>query len=387
MTEAGPPNRNWDDGGTTRRALAVSLALHAVLVLLAVFGLPFLHSKPEPVTIIPVEMVGEDDLTAQEIDETPVEDAEETPPAEEALEDAPEPEPVQESLPDSQTLQPPEPPSLSESSAQENEIAAEAIPESEATATQPESEVAATAPEPEAQNADDIEAEPQEETEPETAEAETADEALEEAEAVEQEQEDRLTETIPPAPRAKPEETPDVAEEAEPEEEQVAQEQPEPEPEPEQETAEEEASESREDRLSSILRNVEEMESQSRQQSSPESEEQSEDEPRSLDDRRKSQQLAQAIQAQVARCWRVDAGAQRAEDLVVPIRVQLAPDGRLRQPPEIQDSARMNRDRYYRAAAENARRAVLECQPFDLPSEDYALWRDMILNFNPREMF
>ena len=38
-------------------------------------------------------------------------------------------------------------------------------------------------------------------------------------------------------------------------------------------------------------------------------------------------------------------------------------------------------------AADSAVRAVYQCQPYELPSEKYAVWRDMILNFDPRQMY
>ena len=39
------------------------------------------------------------------------------------------------------------------------------------------------------------------------------------------------------------------------------------------------------------------------------------------------------------------------------------------------------------AAADSAVRAVYQCQPYELPAEKYAVWRDMILNFDPRQMY
>ena len=39
------------------------------------------------------------------------------------------------------------------------------------------------------------------------------------------------------------------------------------------------------------------------------------------------------------------------------------------------------------AAADSAVRAVYQCQPYTLPSDKYALWRDMILNFDPSDMY
>ena len=93
------------------------------------------------------------------------------------------------------------------------------------------------------------------------------------------------------------------------------------------------------------------------------------------------------IRRQMAACWRIDAGAQNAEDLMVEIRVQFNADGSVRGIPEIQNTRRMATDAFFRSAAENARRAVIECSPFKLPQSRYELWRDMVLRFNPREMF
>jgi hypothetical protein len=93
------------------------------------------------------------------------------------------------------------------------------------------------------------------------------------------------------------------------------------------------------------------------------------------------------IQSQMSACWRIDAGAQSAKDMVVKIRVRLNPDGSVIGQPMIQNGSRMANDSFYRSAAENARRAILECQPFQLPRQDYELWQDLVLKFDPREMF
>jgi len=73
-------------------------------------------------------------------------------------------------------------------------------------------------------------------------------------------------------------------------------------------------------------------------------------------------------------------------DLVVKIRVALNPDGSVRRA-EIVDAQRMMADAFYRSAAENARRAILRCSPFNLPTAQFEIWRDMTLNFDPRAMF
>lgn len=96
--------------------------------------------------------------------------------------------------------------------------------------------------------------------------------------------------------------------------------------------------------------------------------------------------LERALREQIQRCWRLDPGAVRAEDLVVELRVYLNPDGTA-QLIEIVDVERMTRDAYFNSAAENARRAVLTCQPFKLDPHKYDVWRELILRFDPREMF
>ncbi len=94
-----------------------------------------------------------------------------------------------------------------------------------------------------------------------------------------------------------------------------------------------------------------------------------------------------ALRAQIARCWSVPAGARDAENLVVEIRVEVNPDMTVRSA-RILDVSRMNRDPFYRTAAESALRAVLNprCSPLQLPPQKYEEWRSMVLSFNPREM-
>src|SRR3546814_20854863 len=71
----------------------------------------------------------------------------------------------------------------------------------------------------------------------------------------------------------------------------------------------------------------------------------------------------------------------------LPISVNLAPDGRVIGQPRVVDAMRMNRDAYFRSAAENAVRAIFKCSPFDLPVAQYTEWKTMNLTFNPSEMF
>ena len=94
-----------------------------------------------------------------------------------------------------------------------------------------------------------------------------------------------------------------------------------------------------------------------------------------------------AFKVQMRRCWSVPAGAANAEDLVVQIKVHLNPDGSLAQPPKLINQARLLAgDAFFRTAAESAMRAIRRCQPFKMPASKYSNWRELDLNFDPREM-
>jgi outer membrane biosynthesis protein TonB len=92
------------------------------------------------------------------------------------------------------------------------------------------------------------------------------------------------------------------------------------------------------------------------------------------------------VRHQIARCWNVPAGARDAKDLVVEIKVIVDPDGTVRQA-TIVDQGRMG-DPFYRAAAESARRAFFnpQCRPLRLPPEKYAIWKDLVVDFSPRDI-
>ncbi len=92
-----------------------------------------------------------------------------------------------------------------------------------------------------------------------------------------------------------------------------------------------------------------------------------------------------ALRGQVQRCWNIPAGAADAENLRVSVKFRLDRSGALEGNPEIirgGGSAGVER-----AAAEAARRAVSRCAPYTLPAEKYEAWADVIVNFDPSEMF
>jgi hypothetical protein len=93
------------------------------------------------------------------------------------------------------------------------------------------------------------------------------------------------------------------------------------------------------------------------------------------------------VREQIARCWNINAGARDAKDLVVEIRAAVQPDGTVTQA-TIVDQARANSDPLFRAAAESARRAFFNpaCTPLKLPPEKYATWKDLVVDFSPKDI-
>ena len=91
-----------------------------------------------------------------------------------------------------------------------------------------------------------------------------------------------------------------------------------------------------------------------------------------------------ALRARIAQCWSPPPGGLGADRIVVQLRLKLNEDGTLVGYPAV---ANRGSSPFFQAAADSAVRAVYQCQPYTLPSERYALWRDMILNFDPSEMY
>jgi outer membrane biosynthesis protein TonB len=91
-----------------------------------------------------------------------------------------------------------------------------------------------------------------------------------------------------------------------------------------------------------------------------------------------------ALRSQISRCWNPPVGASDGDALVVKLTMELNPDGSVVGTPEVVNSGQ---GPFFRAAADSARRAILRCQPYTLPAEKYDTWREVTVNFDPREMF
>jgi len=96
--------------------------------------------------------------------------------------------------------------------------------------------------------------------------------------------------------------------------------------------------------------------------------------------------LVTMLQSMLSRCWHPDEGVPHPERLIVKYRLFLNRDGTIAQPPQLmpESAAAASSDPRMAAAAGWARRAIYECQPYKLPPNRYADWRDIVFTFDPR---
>jgi colicin import membrane protein len=71
-------------------------------------------------------------------------------------------------------------------------------------------------------------------------------------------------------------------------------------------------------------------------------------------------------------------GSAEADRLVFDMRIRLNQDGTLVGPPQVMNA---QSSPFFLAASENAIRAATSCQPYQLPADKYAFWKDVILEF------
>ncbi len=99
--------------------------------------------------------------------------------------------------------------------------------------------------------------------------------------------------------------------------------------------------------------------------------------------------IKDALLSQMRECWNVPVGAPDPEKLIVQVRVYLAQDGSLAQPPQLEPATRAAAagNPYMRTAAEAALRAINVCEPYKhLPTDKYAVWREIVMTFDPSKM-
>ncbi len=96
--------------------------------------------------------------------------------------------------------------------------------------------------------------------------------------------------------------------------------------------------------------------------------------------------LAQAIRSQVQPCWNPPAGGADVSKIVTVLRIQFRKDGSVVGQPQVtgQSGVTGGNQAYARQHAEAAKRAVLRCQPLQLPADLYEFWKDIEFNFDAR---
>ena len=86
----------------------------------------------------------------------------------------------------------------------------------------------------------------------------------------------------------------------------------------------------------------------------------------------------------VKTCWNIQAGGSEASAQAPKIRFELNRDGSLRGDPKVVNNQGSPQ---FQLAADAAKRALIECQNYDLPADKYEVWKIVTLDFDPREMF
>lgn len=101
---------------------------------------------------------------------------------------------------------------------------------------------------------------------------------------------------------------------------------------------------------------------------------------------RMTQNELDALRAKIQNCWSPPIGADGADAMIVPVRIELNPDGSLAGEPV---AKQIPPGPFGRVMAEAALRAVRRCAPYNdvLPAEKYESWQVVNINFDPRAMF
>lgn len=328
-----------------REGMAASAALHIILLLIVVFGLPQMaRDLPEYHPPVPVDIVDVSELTNLSVEDSPT-PADPTPPKPVAAAPKPveQPNPKSASTPASKPPPPaPEPPKPEPV----KETPPEPAPEKPVIAEDTPDEVPEPSPEPAPE------------------EVETPPKPV-------------------PVPVAKPKPPPPK--------EQVAQKEPEKKQEPKKHDEKSDETAKTDDFLNSVLKNVASAPDQKAERQSKIAQD-APPTPMSANSNtgRRGDRLTiseqDALRRHVSQFWSPPVGARGAETMVVVVQVEMNPDRTVRMAQAV-DGGRLSNDPFFRAAADSAVRAVLRASPLTpLPPEKYDEWRTIKITFDPREM-
>ena len=92
-----------------------------------------------------------------------------------------------------------------------------------------------------------------------------------------------------------------------------------------------------------------------------------------------------ALRGMIEKCWSPPTGINDAGGLKITIKMNLNEAGEIDGSPKV--VAGGGGSGIERAAAEAARRAVLKCAPYNLPADKYDAWSEVVVNFDPSQMF
>jgi hypothetical protein len=98
-----------------------------------------------------------------------------------------------------------------------------------------------------------------------------------------------------------------------------------------------------------------------------------------------SQSEMDALRGQIQKYWNIIPGMADGGDVRVTVKMRLDPAGNIIGEPDVTASGGSAGTRG--TLSGSARRAVLRAQPYQLPKEKYDSWSDVIVNFDPSQMF
>ncbi len=312
------PESSWD----MPLGAVLSVFLHLVVALLAIFGLPFIVTPPPPIEeAIPVELapLGAESASPQPKTEQPPQPKPQTPPKEEAKPEPPKPEPPKPEPPKAEPPKPaPAPP-----------------PPPPPPPEPPKAEVPAPAPEKKPEP-------PKEEPKPAP---------------------DKLAEV---KPQKKPPPPPDDFQSLLKTIDKMK-----PQPQTDQPPVKK-----RPDDFAALEKTLQTME---KSDAAPQPQPQVSAAAPNLAAQATASDKDYVI-AQIEKHWNIDPGAMGAADLVVQIHIELQPDGTVVSA-ELLSSSRS--DDFYRSAAEACRRAVFAASPIQIPPGKYDQFKSFNARFTP----
>ena len=92
------------------------------------------------------------------------------------------------------------------------------------------------------------------------------------------------------------------------------------------------------------------------------------------------------VSSQIYPHWVVPSGVRDAENIIIEIHIELGDNGEvIPSSIKIVDEKRYATDHVFRAAADSARRAILQASPLSIPREKMNLFKEITLRFNLKE--